>query len=85
MNRLLRSTSVPIAERCNPMSRSPSVRLKPAREGWVWLKIALRCCRLLGMFALPSWAPWLLIEICAWSLVYGCVSGVLYGVLVAGH
>jgi len=45
----------------------------------VWLKIALRCGRLLGMSAQPSWAPWLLIEICAWSLVYGCVSGVLYG------
>src|SRR5271163_1840469 len=79
-NPVERSTRVPIWESWFlPTIRSPSVRLKPAREGWVWLKIALRCGRLLGMSAQPSWAPWLLIEICAWSLVYGCVSGVLYG------
>lgn len=31
-------------------------------------EVALRCGRLLGMFARVSGVPWLLIEICAWSL-----------------
>ena len=42
-------------------------------------EIALRCGRLLGMFARPFGVPWLLIEICARSLGYGCVSGVFHG------
>ena len=42
-------------------------------------EIALRFGRLLGMFARPSGVPWLLIEICARSLGYGCVSGVFHG------
>ena len=37
--RVCRSTRVPIAERWFlPTMRSPSVRLKLAREGWVWLR-----------------------------------------------
>ena len=45
-------------------------------------EIALRCGRLLGMFARLFGVPWLLIEICARSLGYGCVSGVfLHGPL----
>jgi hypothetical protein len=68
------------------MQRPDRLRKTEAGPGGLGVaEIALRCCRLLGMSAQPSWAPWLLIEICAWSLVYGCVSGVLYGVLVAGH
>jgi hypothetical protein len=46
-------------------------------------EIALRCGRLLGMFARLSGVPWLLIEICARSLGYGCVSGVFHGPLSA--
>ncbi len=46
-------------------------------------EIALRCCRLLGMFARLFGVPWLLIEICARSLSYGCVSGVFHGPLLA--
>ena len=46
-------------------------------------EVALRCGRLLGMFARPSGVPWLLIEICARSLGYGCVSGVFRGPLEA--
>jgi hypothetical protein len=42
-------------------------------------EIALRCGRLLGMFARLFGVPWLLIEICARSLGYGCVSGVFHG------
>ena len=42
-------------------------------------EIALRCGRLLGMFARPFGVPWLLIEICARSLVTdasaGCSTG----------
>lgn len=37
------------------------------------------------MFARLSGVPWLLIEICAWSLVYGCVSGVFHGPLVSNR
>jgi hypothetical protein len=48
-------------------------------------EIALRCSRLLGMFARLSGVPWLLIEICAWSLGYGCVSGVFRGPLSAAE
>jgi hypothetical protein len=44
-------------------------------------EIALRFGRLLGMFARLSGVPWLLIEICARSLGYGCVSGVFHGPL----
>jgi transposase len=46
-------------------------------------EIALRCGRLLGMFARLSGVPWLLIEICARSLGYGCVGGVFHGPLYA--
>src|SRR6478672_10192130 len=46
-------------------------------------EVALRLCRLLGMFARLSRVPWLLIEICARSLGYGCVSGVFHGPLLA--
>ena len=46
-------------------------------------EVALRCGRLLGMFARLSGVPWLLIEICARSLGYGCVSGVFHGPLLA--
>ena len=46
-------------------------------------EVALRCGRLLGMFARLSGVPWLLIEICARSLGYGCVSGVFHGPLSA--
>ncbi|MDT5359648.1 MAG: hypothetical protein QOC69_1410, partial [Mycobacterium sp.] len=46
-------------------------------------EIALRCGRLLGMFARLSGVPWLLIEICARSLGYGRVSGVFHGPLSA--
>lgn len=42
-------------------------------------EIALRFGRLLGMFARPFGVPWLLSEICARSLGYGCVSGVFHG------
>jgi hypothetical protein len=42
-------------------------------------EIALRFGRLLGMFARLFGVPWLLIEICARSLGYGCVSGVFHG------
>jgi hypothetical protein len=42
-------------------------------------EVALRCCRLLGMFARLFGVPWLLIEICARSLGYGSVSGVFHG------
>jgi hypothetical protein len=42
-------------------------------------EIALRCGRLLGMFARLFGVPWLLIEICARSLGYGWVSGVFHG------
>ena len=35
------------------------------------------------MFARLSGVPWLLIEICARSLGYGCVSGVFHGPLLA--
>jgi hypothetical protein len=42
-------------------------------------EVALRCGRLLGMFARLSGVPWLLIEICARSLVTdasaGCSTG----------
>jgi hypothetical protein len=39
VKRMLRSTRVPIWEAWFlPMIRSPSVRLKPAREGRVWLR-----------------------------------------------
>jgi hypothetical protein len=46
-------------------------------------EVALRCGRLLGMFARLSGVPWLPIEICARSLGYGCVSGVFHGPLAA--
>jgi hypothetical protein len=46
-------------------------------------EIALRFGRLLGMFTRLFGVPWLLIEICARSLGYGCVSGVFHGPLEA--
>jgi hypothetical protein len=48
-------------------------------EGPGVAEVALRCGRLLGMFARLFGVPWLLIEICARSLGYGCVSGVFHG------
>jgi hypothetical protein len=38
-------------------------------------EVSLRCGRLLGMSAQPFGAPWLLIEMCAWSLVTEASAG----------
>jgi hypothetical protein len=61
-----------------------SVRLfgGPGRPGVD--QVSFRCGRLLECPPGLLGAPWLLIEICAWSLVYGCVGGVFRGA-VAGR
>ena len=61
----MRSTTVPIADRFNPMIRSPSVRLTPAREGRVWLRWPCGEVAYWECPPDPSGVPWLLIEICA--------------------
>ena len=48
-------------------------------------EVALRCGRLLGMSARPFGAPWLLIEMCAWSLVTEASAGCSAGSLSTGE
>ena len=80
VNLVVRSTKVPIAERSNPMIRSPSVRLKSTLEGRVWLRSPCDSIAYWECPPGPLGVPWLLIEICAWSLVTDVSDGCSVGV-----
>ena len=79
-SRVVRSTRVPIADLLASPDDQIAFRKTVAGPGEPGVaEIALRCGRLLGMFARLSGVPWLLIEICARSLVTdasaGCSTG----------